>query len=123
MPPSHEGTGAHAANGRSRKKQTVVISVSGAALVAAVTAIFQLWPTHGTLSAEVNALRTADTTEARDRAKADARLSRSIDTLQTGMRYLVCRATFQDEGRDPRDCKALLRRFNIYPQAPGDFEP
>lgn len=48
----------------------------------------------------------AETTNVRPRLeKVEAR----VDYLEAGIKYLICRAQAQDEGRDPRICAYLLR--------------
>lgn len=38
-----------------------------------------------------------------------ARVEERLDATEPGIRYLICRAQAQDEGRDPRICAYLLR--------------
>lgn len=48
----------------------------------------------------------AETTSLRPRLE---QVERRLDATEPGIRYLICRAQAQDEGRDPKICAYLLR--------------
>lgn len=42
-----------------------------------------------------------------------ARVAR-IEEEHKGLAYLICRAAREDEGKDPRDCRLLIRGMDAY---------
>lgn len=95
-----------------KRKATVVVYISSAAIIGALTWLTQLRPSHGVLAEDLIKLQKVDSIETEVRSTTDIHLKTRIDTLTIGMRYLVCRATLQDDGMDPKVCNSLLRDFD-----------
>lgn len=65
----------------------------------------------------VHAVGIVPRVRALEAAVLGQRLPERVDRIENehrGLAYLICRAAREDEGKDPRDCRLLIRGMDAY---------